>query len=159
VGCHSPATAATRIEVQFPERVDRSFIHRGNYVARHSVDAMANPQTCRVCHGSGSCDACHAANGFSATSTAPVLLKPSTHDANWASNVPGNPNRHAQEARRDISSCAGCHDQQGNTQTCVGCHKVGGLAGGNPHPRQFLDKHSASDRAHNAMCRTCHTNG
>jgi hypothetical protein len=156
-GCHSPATAATRIEVQFPERVDRAFIHRGNYVGRHTIDAQANPQSCRVCHGSGSCDACHAANNISPSSTAPKLLKPTSHGAGWVSSVPGQPNRHAVDARRDISSCAGCHDQQGQQNTCFGCHRVGGI-GGNPHPQRFLDTHDAGDRAHNAMCRTCHKN-
>jgi hypothetical protein len=154
--CHSPATAATRIEVQFPERVDRAFIHRGDYVGRHTVDAQANPTSCRRCHGSGFCDACHAANNFSPSSTAAKLLKPSSHDSSWVSTVPGQPNRHAQEARRDISTCAGCHDQTGPQNTCVGCHALGGI-GGNPHPSRFLSTHDSGDISKNSMCRTCHT--
>ncbi|HEX9241936.1 MAG TPA: cytochrome c3 family protein [Anaeromyxobacter sp.] len=147
--CHSPATAATRIEVQFPERVDRSFVHRGNYVGRHTVEAQASPSSCRRCHGSGFCDACHTANGFSASAVTGTLVRPLSHTAAF---VAGG---HKNDARRDISSCAACHDQQGAQQTCVGCHATGGT-GGNPHPKKFLDKHDAGDRSRNAMCRTCH---
>ena len=63
--CHSPATTPARLETIFPERVEQSYIHRGDYVSRHMVDAAANPASCRSCHGSPFCDACHAANGFS----------------------------------------------------------------------------------------------
>jgi hypothetical protein len=147
VACHSPATAATKIELQYPERVGASYIHRGDYVGRHVVEAQASPQTCRTCHGSGFCDACHAANGFSPNATGPHIL-PASHGAGWV----GGPNRHAGEARRDIASCAACHDQPGTQNTCVGCHKTI-----NPHPASFLSNHSHGDISKNAMCRTCHT--
>src|SRR5262249_22929119 len=38
--CHA-ATAAPRIEVKLPERVDADFIHRNDFLGRHSVDAAA----------------------------------------------------------------------------------------------------------------------
>ena len=158
VGCHSPATAATRIEVQFPERVDRAFIHRGDYVARHMVDATAHPETCRSCHGTPFCDACHAVNGFSPAATGPHI-RPLSHSSGWVNTVPGDGGRHRTEARRDISSCAACHDQRGPTNTCVGCHAVGGIAdkGPNgPHPKAFLNHFTLSDAAKNAMCKECH---
>ena len=152
--CHSPATAATRIEVQFPERVGASYIHRGDYVGRHTVEAQAKPQDCRRCHGSGFCDACHAANGFSPSAIGNIV-RPVSHGSGWV----GGPNRHGQEARRDVSACAACHDQQGPKNTCVGCHAVSASTGTgiNPHPASFLGNHSLGDVSKNSMCRACHT--
>jgi hypothetical protein len=154
-GCHSPATAAAKIELVYPERIEASYIHRGDYVGRHTVDAQANPSSCRRCHGSAFCDSCHAANGFSPSSIIPTVT-PVSHGAGWV-GPPGSTNRHAQEARRDISSCAACHDQQGPSQTCVGCHRVQGANSINPHPSTFLNRHTAAEIAHNAMCKVCHT--
>ncbi len=144
--CHSPATAATRIEVQFPERVGASYVHRGDYVGRHTVEAQASPASCRRCHGSGFCDSCHTANGFSPSATGTRNMPP-THTTAFISGG------HKGDARRDISSCAGCHDQPGTGNTCVGCHRSI-----NPHPTSFLNNHSHGDISKNAMCRTCHTN-
>jgi len=156
LACHSPATAPARVEIIFPERVDAAYIHRGDYVSRHMVDAAAYPASCRSCHGSPFCDSCHAANGFSPSATG-AKIRPLSHSVGWVNNVDGG--RHRQEARRDISSCAGCHDQTGPTNTCVGCHKAttkGGVAGRNPHPKAFLDKHDLGDVAKNGMCKQCH---
>lgn len=153
--CHSPATAALRLEKIFPERVDRAFIHRGDYVSRHMVDAAASPSTCRTCHGSPFCDACHTANGFSPSALNPI--RPGTHSAGWVNTADGG--RHKGEARRDVSSCAACHDQTGPMNTCLGCHKVGGIADRNrsgPHPKSFLDRFSLSDVSKNKMCKQCH---
>ena len=58
------------------------------------------------------------------------------------------------EARRDIVSCAACHDQDA-ASNCVTCHRVGG-PGGNPHPPGFTTKHPAPDINRNPMCLTCH---
>jgi hypothetical protein len=156
VACHSPATAPMRVEIIFPERVQAAYIHRGDYVSRHMVDANANPQSCRSCHGSPFCDTCHAANGFSPSATG-AKIRPLSHAAGWVNLVDGG--KHRQEARRDISNCAACHDQTGPTNTCLGCHKVGGSAdkGKNgPHPKAFLDKHTLSDVSKNDMCKQCH---
>jgi hypothetical protein len=48
-GCHASATAPARLENIFPEQVDRAFIHRGDYVSRHMIDAGAKPASCRQC--------------------------------------------------------------------------------------------------------------
>jgi hypothetical protein len=153
--CHSPATVPGRVEIIFPERVEAAYIHRGDYVSRHMVDATAHPESCRSCHGSPFCDSCHAANGFSPSASG-TPIKPLTHSAGWVNLVDGG--RHKQEARRDISSCAGCHDQTGPTNTCLGCHKATtqGGAGRNPHPKAFLDQHTLGDVAKNGMCKQCH---
>jgi hypothetical protein len=151
VRCHSPATTPALPERIFPERVQASFIHRGDYVSRHMVDAGANPASCRSCHGTPFCDACHAANGFSPSAPG-AKIRPLSHAAGWTNLVDGG--RHARDARRDISSCAACHDQRGPQNTCTTCHSAG--SGRNPHPRQFLDQHKTSDIAKNSMCKDCH---
>jgi hypothetical protein len=157
-GCHSPATVATRLENIFPERVERSFIHRGDYVSRHMIEAGANPASCRRCHGSAFCDACHTSQGLTKFTT---LSLRDPHPTGWA-NDKASGHFHGDAARRDISSCAGCHDQ-GAQAVCVGCHASNGpgnaAAGGNPHPGKFRSAHDRSDIAKNAMCRACHRNG
>jgi hypothetical protein len=152
VACHSSATAPTRLENIFPERVDRAFIHRGDYVSRHMIDASANPASCKRCHGSGFCDSCHQLQGLSKLAPG-ALRRPESHlQPGW----PGGAELHGRLARRDIVSCSGCHDQGGDS-TCVGCHRVGGPAGlRSPHPPSFLRAHDRGDIGENAMCRTCH---
>ena len=147
--CHAAQTTAARPSVVFPEEVARPFIHRGDYVSRHTVDARANPASCRSCHGSAFCEACHTQQGL--TSAATNIRDP--HPGGWSTDK-GTSHFHGDAARRDILSCAGCHDN-GASSTCVGCHQVGGI-GGNPHPTTFLRKHDGGDRSHNDMCRACH---
>jgi len=148
--CHSPETAVARPPVVYPERVDASFIHRGDYVSRHAVDAGANPASCRRCHGPQFCDTCHTLNNLSQNAGASAY---SPHPGGWATRGAGV-QFHGDAARRDVSACASCHDQ-GKASLCVGCHAPGGQ-GGNPHPAGWANRHSMSDVAGNAMCRTCH---
>jgi hypothetical protein len=146
--CHSPQTAAARPSVIYPERVESSFVHRGDYVSRHAVEAGADPASCRRCHGPQYCDTCHTTANVSSNAGAAAF---SPHPAGWAVRG-GGEKFHGDAARRDASSCAACHDQ-GARSLCVGCHQVGG-PGGNPHPSGWKKK--ASDIADNAMCRICH---
>ncbi len=155
--CHSPTTAAGRPSIVYPERVDRRFIHRGDYVSRHMIEAEASPTSCRRCHGSAFCDDCHAQQGFQGFG--PGSRQPASHDqANWVNIGGGARPLHADAARRDIASCAGCHDQGGQA-ICVGCHADRPGHDVSPHPRKFQSAHDAGDIAHNAMCRVCHTTG
>jgi hypothetical protein len=147
--CHAAQTTAARPSIIFPEEVRRPFIHRGDYVSRHSVDAHANPASCRTCHGSVFCSSCHTQQGV--TSAAVNVRDP--HPVGWATDR-GSNHFHGDAARRDILSCAGCHDN-GASATCVGCHQMGGV-GGNPHPRAFLRKHDEGDQ-NKPLCRACHT--
>lgn len=158
--CHSPQTAPGRPSIVFPERVDRSFIHRGDFVSRHMIEQEANPQSCRKCHGSAFCQSCHEQQGF-----LPDFSRlPATHgQPNWAlPATPGSLPRHAHAARRDITNCAGCHDQ-GAQAICVGCHRVGSIASQNnlgnangPHPPSFVMKHKGEDKTKNSICAACH---
>jgi hypothetical protein len=153
--CHAAATTAARPSVIYPERVERAFIHRGDYVSRHMIEAGANPASCRKCHGSPFCDSCHELQGL--TKFSANLRDP--HPAGWA-NDRASGHFHGDAARRDILNCAGCHDQ-GAAATCVGCHNVAAnqFRGGNPngpHPARFVRKHRGESKSSNGMCLACH---
>jgi hypothetical protein len=145
--CHA-RTVATPIEYKLPERLDAQFIHRNDYLARHSIEASADPSLCQRCHGQSFCNNCHQTVNLTPAATNPN----NPHPAGWL--IPGSSQFHGPPARRDIVSCASCHDQGSNTN-CIRCHRVGGI-GGNPHPSSFLKSHDADDRQHNPMCQTCH---
>jgi hypothetical protein len=143
--CHFE-TVAARIEFLLPERVDRDFIHRNDFLGRHQVEAAADPVMCRRCHGQSFCDDCHRAQNLTPFGTDPR----NPHPIGWS--FPGSPNFHGPAARRDIVRCAACHDQ-GARSICVDCHKVGGI-GGNPHPPGW--NRSRNEIQSNGMCLTCH---
>lgn len=146
--CHAASTVAARVEVKLPERVDASFIHRNDFLGRHSLEAAGDPASCRRCHGSSFCENCHVQQRLSSAAATPR----DPHPLGWS--FPGSPQFHGTEARRDITQCAGCHDQ-GARSICVDCHKVGGV-GGNPHPPGWSARHGRGEIAHNGMCLTCH---
>jgi hypothetical protein len=135
--------------------VENDFIHRGDYISKHQVEAEAlSPVNCRKCHGSNFCDSCHAEQRFSDRLTNPR----DPHPPGWAS-----PALHGREARRNIASCAGCHDQgglpgQAGSAICLGCHQDVGAGSANPHPTGFLERHDRDDQRENPMCRSCHPN-
>jgi cytochrome c7-like protein len=148
--CHSAQTAPARPSIVFPEAVKREFIHRGDYVSRHMIEAGANPASCRKCHGSPFCDSCHTQQNL----TLKTLDPRNVHPAGWA-NDKSSGHFHGDAARRDVVSCAGCHDN-GAAAICVACHQVGGFVGKSPHPKSFARKHDQGDISGNAMCRACH---
>ena len=153
--CHSATTVAGRQSVLFPEDVQRDFIHRGDYQSRHMIDAGANPASCRKCHGSKFCDACHTQRNLSAT---PGLSSSAfQHPAGWTTK--GSGDFHGAAARKNIVACAGCHDN-GAASTCVLCHGINADGtpknGGNPHPSSFVSKHKGDDRKKSPMCMACH---
>ncbi|MBS1150607.1 MAG: hypothetical protein H6Q89_2305 [Myxococcaceae bacterium] len=142
--CHSK-TVGARIETVLPERIDRSFIHRNDFFGRHPVEARADQAMCLRCHSNETCTGCHAKNSLTPGST--DSLQP--HPPGF-----GNGAVHGKEARRDIVSCAACHDQ-GAASNCVSCHKVGGV-GGTPHPPSWMLRHRKEEVSRNAMCQICH---
>jgi hypothetical protein len=153
--CHSPTTVPARPSIIWPEKVESNFIHRGDYVSRHMIEAEAQPASCRKCHGPKFCEACHAQQSLVGPET---LRRPKSHNGQEWAVMKGSPNFHGEAARRDVTNCANCHDQ-GSAAICVGCHQVGGFAsqgGASPHPKSFLNKHTAEDRRHNSMCAACH---
>jgi hypothetical protein len=143
--CHAATTRPVKPDLHWPERVGASFIHRGDFVSRHTLDFRADPASCRRCHGSAFCDACHAEVGVSQRTATSGGRTP--HPPGWAAGQV-----HGAAARQDILSCAACHDQ-GAQSTCVACHR-----NVNPHPAGWAQRHNkTSDVAGNSMCRICHT--
>ncbi len=142
--CHAATTRPVKPDVKWPERVGASFVHRGDYVSRHTIDANADPSSCRRCHGSAYCDSCHNEQGVSQRSPAAATRTP--HPLGWNAGIV-----HGVAARQNIMSCAGCHDQ-GAQSTCVVCHR-----NVDPHPPGWAQRHNkTTDVANNSMCRTCH---
>ncbi len=142
--CHSK-TDAKKIDTILPERTDRAFIHRHDFLGRHPVEAKADESSCQRCHGTDFCQSCHLKSGL--VTGAANGLNP--HPLGF-----GSGDTHGPAARRDINSCAACHDQ-GAASNCVSCHKSGGV-GGNPHPPSFNLRHSREEIGKNAMCQICH---
>lgn len=145
--CHA-STVPTRVELKLAHRVDRSFIHWMNYEARHSIEARADSALCQRCHGVSFCETCHTQRGLTQEGRRPLDPHPP------AFRDRGSPEFHGVAARRDIASCAACHDQ-GAQSNCVECHRVGGV-GGNPHPPSWVLRHPREEINRNAMCLACH---
>lgn len=146
--CHAK-TVSRPVELLWTERVDRHFIHRGDFVSRHSIEARADGTLCQRCHGTSFCADCHTPKGL--TPLADTTRNP--HPKGFGSDASSSA-FHGPAARKDIASCAACHDQ-GAASTCVSCHKVGGI-GGTPHPPSWVARHSKEEIARNAMCQICH---
>jgi hypothetical protein len=152
--CHAATTTAARPSIVFPERVERGYIHRGDYVSRHMVDAQANPASCQRCHGPKFCEACHEQQNLKG-----VLLSGGRdpHPAGWMNQASGE--FHGDAARRNASACAACHDQAGSQNACVQCHRDLPGVQNSPHPSSWKARHDADDIGKNAMCRACHVSG
>ncbi len=146
--CHDAQTVPIPVETRYPEKVNDDFqIHRGDWLSRHSMEALADRTMCARCHGPSFCTSCHTAQNLTPAGGNPR----NPHPPGWA--FPG-PTSHATAARDDIGSCQSCHDQ-GPASDCIQCHKVGGI-GGNPHPASFLARHTSTEIRRNAMCLYCH---
>jgi hypothetical protein len=125
--CHD-ATRPSSPAVRNPEALTSELVHRFDFLSRHALEAQAAPGQCVTCHARTECDACHATRGISGS----VRGGQSPHPPGWGSGLGAVSNSHGRAARRDIASCATCHDQ-GAASNCVRCHRVGGI-GGTPHP-------------------------
>jgi hypothetical protein len=132
--------------------------HPGNYLLTHAVDARRGTPDCSACHRAESfCVACHERSGLGTrgenewNSGDPGR---SFHPPGWASPGAG-PNVHAQEARRNIASCASCHREE----DCLTCHsaELGGVRA-SPHPKGWRGsaRCRALDRGNRRMCLRCH---
>jgi len=143
--CHS-TDQTLPIEARQPERLDRSFGHRADFVTRHASEARSQGASCLRCHAPASCDGCHVERGVSAARADGS----NPHPIGWIGPNITSPDFHGRSARRNVLSCAGCHDH-GPATNCIRCHKVGGL-GGNPHPSGWTSSRSPQD----SMCRYCH---
>lgn len=95
-------------------------VHELNYVFLHSLDLRAKQSDCYSCHNQQTfCAECHARNqdaGFAA----PFPLSHRAPD--FVRLGPGGGGQHAVLARRDMESCASCHDVEGRDPVCLTCH-------------------------------------
>jgi hypothetical protein len=146
--CHAK-TVGLRVETKLPERVDRDFIHRNDFVTRHAIEGRADPVSCARCHGTSFCETCHTAQNLTPRGSNPR----SPHPPGFAAR--GGAQFHGDAARVDINACAACHDQ-GPRSNCVACHKVGGI-GGNPHPPSFGARHDRAEAMSAGNCTPCHS--
>ncbi|HEV8245349.1 MAG TPA: cytochrome c3 family protein [Polyangiaceae bacterium] len=152
--CHSQAdcqschdvTQDLAIEKRHPERIEANFVHRGDFMVRHGIEAQAQPSRCATCHTPQTCDSCHVERGVSGN----LLAGRNPQPAGWVGTNANSHSFHGTEARRDILACASCHEQ-GPATNCIRCHKVGAY-GGNPHPHGWKSARSESAE----MCRYCH---
>jgi hypothetical protein len=143
--CHD-ITQSLTVEARRPERVESGQVHRGDFLVRHAIEARAEPARCLSCHTEDTCSACHSARGVSGT----VFGSANPHPPEWVGSNVNSSNFHGPAARRDILSCAGCHEA-GPATNCIRCHQVGGY-GGNPHPRGWRSARGVEAE----MCRYCH---
>ena len=143
--CHARTMTVTPA-LRFPERVDRSTVHGGDYISKHVLEARTGDTGCLKCHGTSFCEACHEREGVGG-----AIGQRNPHPPGWM--TPGSAENHGREARRHIEECAACHDQ-GPASNCVQCHKSGGV---NPHPPGGQSPVPRSERAHHKMCKICHT--
>jgi hypothetical protein len=144
-GCHD-TTQGLSIEHRRPEAIERTLVHGGGFLTRHALEAQAQPARCVRCHEPQTCESCHRERGVSGNQ----FGARNPHPPGWVGTSAGSSSFHGRDARRDILSCAGCHDQ-GPATNCIRCHKVGGF-GGNPHPNGWRSTQSPQD----TMCRYCH---
>jgi hypothetical protein len=143
--CHDPSQTIS-VEARNPDAIQREFVHRGDFVTRHTIEARSAIATCQRCHQPSFCDSCHVQRGVAGN----AVGSHNPHPAGWVGHDTSNPNFHGRAAKRDIVTCAACHDQ-GPATNCILCHRVGG-SGGNPHPSGW----SSSRSPQSAMCRYCH---
>lgn len=143
--CHGKTVAVLPATSHFADPFTPS-VHRAGFVARHALEARADPGACSTCHSPDRCASCHMSRGIAGNG------RRSPHPAGWV-GLGAADNRHGREARRDPASCASCHDGAGQA-LCVSCHKSGGI-GGSPHPAGWSSRVPLT-----AMpCRLCHPIG
>jgi hypothetical protein len=144
--CHE-SSRPLRAALANPGKIEREFVHRFDFISRHALESQLAPGQCFTCHVRNECNACHASRGVSPS----VRGAQNPHPPGWASGMISN--SHGAAARRDIASCAACHDQ-GAASNCVRCHKVGAM-GGTPHMRGF----KSTEPITSPSCAPCHGGG
>ena len=138
-----------------------SKVHDLNFRFTHGASAKGRIGDCQTCHNQSqdqSCAQCHRAGG----NINQLRFKPAYHaEVGFTTfGVGSGGGKHALMARRDIESCASCHDAQAADPTCITCHlDADGMKGTDPktHTRGFMSGvngpwHSDPGSA----CFTCH---
>ena len=120
-------------------------VHPPGYALLHGIDALRDTQSCASCHSvTRWCATCHVQGGIDGPRSTPALT--AVHPPHWLDV--GHPGNHAEEARRNLLSCAGCH----SGDSCATCH-----AHINPHGHGFDRRCHGLLRRNEATCARCHT--
>lgn len=136
-------------------------VHELNYRFIHGIDARGKTKDCQTCHQTETfCASCHQSENsdFSMGGIMPAShLKPGFFTIGAGSGG----GDHAIFARRDIESCAACHDANGADPACMNCHlDSDGIKGTNPktHQRNFMrDIRGDWHDSQGSVCYNCHT--
>jgi hypothetical protein len=136
-------------------------VHDLNYRFSHGMDARGKNSECSTCHQTETfCAECHSSMGGDYASGGFV---PKSHsDPNFVTiGVGTGGGVHAISAKRDIESCAACHDTQGADPNCILCHTdADGIKGTNPrtHAAGFMKNINGDWHGDfGAVCYDCHT--
>jgi c(7)-type cytochrome triheme protein len=156
---YQPYSPSTFIDGAKQQKINR--VHELNYRFVHGIDAKGKTNDCQSCHQVETfCASCHQSesNDFALGG-----ILPASHlKNNFFTIGPGSGGGdHALLARRDIESCASCHDVQGADPTCITCHlDSDGIIGTNPktHARNFMrDVRGDWHDSEGSVCYNCHT--
>ncbi|MFA6455940.1 MAG: cytochrome c3 family protein [Bacteroidota bacterium] len=134
-------------------------VHDLNYKFTHGIDAKGRSADCQTCHRQQTfCSDCHMTGSAALGGAVPT----SHEQAGFTTfGVGSGGGIHATLAKRDIQSCASCHDAQGGDPTCITCHTDNdGIKGTNPktHANGFMKDVTGEwhdDAA--STCFVCHT--
>lgn len=143
-------------------------IHEGDYLRTHGWQARAGTNDCQSCHRlQTDCRGCHVRLGLGS----PTARQPSEsnfgrgaslrfHPDGWANTTTGG--RHSMAARRNLSNCASCHDED----SCLACHATAGSQvrsglGVSPHGPNFASSPRCQALAarNRRVCLQCHAPG
>lgn len=156
--CHRKDALGIPPDLMYTEQGNRHWVHEGDFLSRHFIEARFNSAQCITCHSQSFCRDCHVMEGIADVnpgSGTDLTADPHPLGFGFRSD-PTNPNFHGRIARREIFTCAGCHDNGADT-ICLECHSTvekGGW-GINPHPRGF---HSRLRMTRDRVCLACHVN-
>ncbi len=144
-----------------PRELRLNFVHDLNYRFTHSIDAKSKQSDCYSCHNRETfCSECHKAGG----NITQTNFRPTWHnEPNFKTfGVGSGGGTHAILAKRDIESCASCHDADGADPTCIQCHiDNDGIKGTNPktHKSGYMrGEKGIWHETNSAVCYLCHTN-
>ncbi len=141
-----------------------SLVHDLNYRYNHGVDARGKETDCATCHQTETfCAECHNSAGTGDFALGGFVPTSHTEPNFTTMGVGSGGGVHAEIARRDVESCAGCHDTQGADPNCIMCHVDNdGIKGTNPktHAPGYLNNEYGDWHGDfGAVCYNCHTDG
>ncbi|MFH0988452.1 MAG: hypothetical protein V1799_00360 [bacterium] len=134
-------------------------VHDANFKMTHGVSAKSKMIECQTCHEQKTfCSTCHEAGGNVNQSG----FRPDSHaKADFIRlGIGSGGGQHATLAKRDIETCASCHDAEGADPACVHCHTdADGIKGTDPktHTRGFMASNNGEWHTDpGSTCYMCH---